>query len=40
LEKDICEEMGQTCINIAEVEKHIVRDKPIIENVGKALEEH
>jgi len=39
LEKDIREEMGQTCINIAEVERHIVRDKPLVETVGKSLEE-
>jgi len=39
LEKDIREEMGQTCINIADVEKQIVHDKPLVETVGKTLEE-
>jgi ABC-type ATPase with predicted acetyltransferase domain len=39
LEKDIREETGQTCINIADVEKQIVRDKPLVETVGKTLEE-
>jgi len=39
LEKDIREEMKQTCINVADVEKQIIHDKPLIETVGKSLEE-
>jgi ABC-type lipoprotein export system ATPase subunit/GNAT superfamily N-acetyltransferase len=39
LEKDIREEMKQTCVNIADVEKQIVQDKPLVETVGKTLEE-
>jgi ABC-type lipoprotein export system ATPase subunit/GNAT superfamily N-acetyltransferase len=39
LEKDIREEMGQTCINVADVERQIVRNRPLVETVGKTLEE-
>jgi ABC-type ATPase with predicted acetyltransferase domain len=31
--------MRQTCINIADVERQIVQDKPLVETVGKTLEE-
>ncbi|MGB9672398.1 MAG: ATP-binding cassette domain-containing protein, partial [Candidatus Norongarragalinales archaeon] len=37
LEKDIREEMGQTCINIADVKP--IPNKPLIETVGGSLEE-
>ena len=37
LEKDIREEMGQTCINIADIKPE--QNKPLIETVGKTLEE-
>jgi len=37
LEKDIHEEMGQTCINIADIKPPL--GKPLVETVGKTLEE-
>jgi len=37
LEKDIRQDMGLTCINIAEIKPE--PDKPLIESVGKTLEE-
>jgi len=37
LEKDIREEMGQTCINIADIKPE--SNKPLVETVGKSLEE-
>ncbi|MEM3788277.1 MAG: GNAT family N-acetyltransferase [Candidatus Bathyarchaeia archaeon] len=39
LEEDIRRDTNWTCINIAEVEKQIIRDKPLVETLGKSLEE-